>query len=237
MSTTPGPEGARAEEQARHRPEVVFLHRLEALERENRRLRRYSTFAFVGLAVLLGLIVAIVWTSGRQGAPGTVADQVTARRFVLRDQTGAIRGAWGLGEDGAVRLLLQDAAGHQRVKLTLLRDGTSGLSFADSGGRARVVVGLLSDQTASVAFADDAGMTRSVLGISADGSANIVFADRGGSTRAGLGVDAGGRSTFTLADRPNDTAQAPASSVTEGAGAPADSSEPAKARTAPKRKR
>jgi hypothetical protein len=100
-----------------------------------------------------------------------------------------------------------------------------------------VVVGLLSDQTASVAFADDAGMTRSVLGISADGSANIVFADRGGSTRAGLGGDAGGRSTFTLADRPNDTAQAPASSVTEGPGAPTDSSEPAKARTVPKRKR
>lgn len=237
MNTPRAPEDAKAEEQARHRPEVVFLHRLDALERDNRRLRRYSTTAFVGLAVLLGLIVALVWLSGRQGAPGTVADQVAARQFVLRDKTGAIRGAWGLGDDGAVRLVLQDPAGRPRVKVSLLQDGTAGLSFADSGGRARAVFALLPDQTGSVAFADDAGKTRSVLGISADGSANIVFADRGGSTRAGLGVDGAGRSTFTLADRPNETAEASASSVTEGAGAPADSSEPAKARTAPKRKR
>jgi hypothetical protein len=238
VSGTPGPEGAKAEDQARHRPEVVFLHRLEALERDNRRLRRYSATAFVGLAVLLGLIVALVWLSGRQGAPGTVADQVAARQFVLRDKTGAIRGGWGLGDDGAVRLVLQDPAGRPRVKVSLLQDGTAGLSFADSSGRARAVFALLPDQTGSVAFADDAGKTRSVLGISADGSANIVFADRAGSTRAGLGVDGAGHSTFTLADRMNDSAPAP---VTESVGGEAADSQPAaapaKGRTPPKHKR
>jgi hypothetical protein len=233
VSGTP-PDAARAEEQARHRPEVVFLHRLEALERENRRLRRYSAYAFVGLAILLGLIVALVWVSGRQGAPGTVADQVAARQFVLRDKSGAIRGGWGIAEDGAVRLVLQDAAGRQRVKVSLLHDGTAGLSFADTAGRPRAVFAFLPDQTGSLAFADDAGKTRSVLGISADGSANLVFADRGGSTRAGLGVDGSGKSTFTLADRMNDTAPA----VTETVGGEAvDSAEPAKARVPPKRKR
>jgi hypothetical protein len=237
VSGTPAPDAARPEEQARHRPEVVFLHRLEALERENRRLRRYSAYAFVGLAILLGLIVAMVWVSGRQGAPGTVADQVAARQFVLRDKTGAIRGAWGLGEDGAVRLVLQDPGGRPRVKVSLLQDGTAGVSFADSGGRPRAVFALLPDQTGSVAFADDGGKTRSVLGISPDGSANIVFADRAGSTRAGLGVDAQGHSTFTLADRLNETVQAPAPSVTESAAEPADSDAAAKAHTPPKRKR
>jgi len=224
VSGTPASEGAKAEDQARHRPEVVFLHRLESLERDNRRLRRYSATAFVGLAVLLGLIVALVWLSGRQGAPGTVAEQVAARQFVLRDKTGAIRGAWGLGDDGAVRLVLQDPAGRPRVKVSLLQDGTAGLSFADSSGRARAVFALLPDQTGSVAFADDAGKTRSVLGISADGSANIVFADRAGSTRAGLGVDGAGHSTFTLADRMNDSAPA---AVTESVGGEAADSQPA----------
>ena len=237
MSGTPAPDAARSEEQARHRPEVVFLHRLEALERENRRLRRYSTYAFMGLAILLGLIVALVWMSGRQGAPGTVADQVAARQFVLRDKTGAIRGVWGLGEDGAVRLALQDQAARPRVKVSLLQDGTAGLSFADSAGHPRAVFALLPDQTGSVAFADEAGRTRSVLGISADGSANIVFADRSGSTRAGLGVDEAGHSTFTLADRMSDS-QAP---VTESVGGEASDSQPAaaaaKGHTPPKRKR
>jgi hypothetical protein len=231
----PPSDAGRTEDQARHRPEVVFLHRLEAVEREHRRLRRYSTYAFVGLAILLGLIVAIVWVSGRQGAPGTVADQVAARQFVLRDKTGAIRGAWGLGDDGAVRLVLQDQAGRPRVKVSLLQDGTAGLSFADSGGRPRAVFAMLADQTGSLAFADDAGKTRSVLGISADGSANLVFADRAGSTRAGLGVDGSGKSTFTLVDRLNDSA--PAVTETVGGEAADSAAEAAKARVPPRRKR
>ncbi len=236
MTGTPGPHVPTPEEQARHRPEVVFLHRLEALERENRRLRRYSSYAFLGLAVLLGLIVALVWVSGRRGAPGSVAEEVAARRFILRDAVGTIRGAWGIGGDSAVRLVLQDSAGRPRVKLSLLQDGTSGVSFSDPAGRARAVFALLPDQTGSVAFADEAGRTRSVLGISADGSANIVFADRSGSTRAGLGVDEAGHSTFTLADRMSDS-QAP---VTESVGGEAPDSQPAaaaKGHTAPKRKR
>jgi hypothetical protein len=226
------------EEQARHRPEVVFLHRLEALERENRRLRRYSSYAFMGLAVLLGLIVALVWASGRHGAPGSVADEVAARRFILRDATGIVRGAWGIGDDSAVRLVLQDSASRPRVKVSLLQDGTSGISFSDPAGRPRAVFAQLPDQSGSMVFADEMGKTRTVLGISPDGAANIVFADRAGSTRAGLGVDAQGRSTFTLADRLNETAQVPAPSVTESAAAEPADSDAAKAHPAPpKRKR
>jgi len=238
MTGTPRPQVPTPEEQARHRPEVVFLHRLEALERENRRLRRYSSYAFMGLAVLLGLIVALVWVSGRQGAPGTVAEELAARRFILRDAAGAIRGAWGIGDDSAVRLVLQDSAARPRVKVSLLQDGTSGISFSDPAGRPRAVFAVLPDQSGSMAFADEAGKTRMVLGISPDGSANIVFADRAGSTRAGLGVDGAGRSTFTLADRLNETPPVPAASMAESvASEAADSAAAAKPHTAPKRKR
>jgi hypothetical protein len=216
VSETQGPERSREEQAARARPEVMFLNRLEILERDNRRLQRSANLAFIGIAVLLGLVVALVWVTGRHGMPGSTAQEVAARQFVLRDQQGILRGAWGLGEDGAVRLVLQDPTGHPRVKVSVLGDGTSGLSLSDSSGHPRAVFALLPDQTGSMAFADDAGKTRSVLGISADGSSNIVFADRSGSTRAGLGVDARGQSTFTLADRVNEAASTPA--VTESVG-------------------
>jgi len=224
VSGTQGPEVSREEQAARARPEVMVLNRLEQLERDNRRLQRSASLSFIGIAVLLGLVVALVWVTARHGMPGSVAQEVVARQFVLRDQNGAIRGAWGMAPDGAVRLVLDDPAGRPRVKVSLLQDGTSGLSFSDSGGRPRAVFALLPDQTGSVAFADEAGKTRSVLGISADGSSNIVFADRTGSTRAGLGVDARGQSTFTLADR---VSEATAPAVTESVGGEAADSHPA----------
>ena len=85
----------------------------------------------VVIAMVLGLGVALVWYSVRSGLPGSPMT-VSARQFVLRDADGKLRGAWGLGDDGAVRLVLNDGEGRQRVRLSLLRDGSAGLSFADS---------------------------------------------------------------------------------------------------------
>jgi len=201
VSGTTSSESPREEQAARARPEVMFLNRLETLERENRRLQRSTNLSFICIAILLGLVVALVWVTGKHGMPGSVAREVAARQFILRDQNNVLRGVWGLGEDGAVRLVLQDQAGHPRVKVSLLQDGTSGLSFSDSTGHARAVFALLPDQTGSVAFADESGKTRSVLGISADGSSNIVFADRAGSTRAGRRRRASGlMPRFTVAE-------------------------------------
>lgn len=236
MSGTQGPEHSREEQAARARPEVMFLNRLETLERENRRLQRSANLAFIGIAVLLGLVVALVWVTGRHGMPGSVAQEVSARQFVLRDQQGMLRGAWGLGEDGAVRLVLQDHSGRPRVKVSVLDDGSSGLSFSDSTGHPRAVFALNPDQTGSVAFADQTGKPRGVLGISADGSANVVFADPNGSTRASLGVDGRGQSTFTLADRVNDAAPGPAVTESVGGEAADSAAVPPAAKGKPKRK-
>jgi hypothetical protein len=65
----------------------VLLARVERLERQNTRLWG-SLLAVAGLAIL-GL-------TGRVGAetkPAT-SDTIEARRFVLRDETGAKRGEW-----------------------------------------------------------------------------------------------------------------------------------------------
>lgn len=181
--------------------DLHLQQRLETLEQDNRRLRRLNMITLGGMAVLLGLAVALTFVAGRYGMPGMTADVVSARQFVLRAADGTVRGQWGLDEKGALRLVMQDPNGAARVKLNLLEDGAAGLSFADSAGHARAVFAVLPDQTVSLVLADESGRTRSVLGLSSDGSATMVFADKGGNTRAGLGVDARGLGTFTLYER------------------------------------
>jgi hypothetical protein len=188
--------------------------RMDHVEREYRRLRRLNAILLVGMALVVGLAAAMIALAGQYGLPGTTADIVAARQFVLRGDNGVIRGAWGTEKDGTLRLVLQDAAARPRVKLNLLNDGASGLTFSDSLGRPRAVFAALPDQSSSIVLADQAGRSRLVLGLSPDGGATLVFADGAGSTRAGLGVDANGNGMLTVRDRigreaQGDTSQEP----------------------------
>ena len=176
----------------------VLVRRLEAVERENARVRRISTLTMALLAITLGLAAAVIYMASRRGMPGLVADVLEARSFVLRDRAGQVRGAWGFAEDGTLRLTLQNAGDRRSVTLNLLADGSAGMSFSDSAGNPRVVLALLPDATGSLAFADAAGNTRSAYGINPNGSVTLVFADRNGRTRAGIGVDPRGGSMLTL---------------------------------------
>ena len=192
----------RHEPQSPHelRAEGRIVIRLEQLERDNRRLRRYTTLMLVVVAMVLGLGTALLWYSVRSGLPGS-PQSVSARQFVLRDSQGRVRGAWGLDDSGAVRLTLSDEGERQRVRLSLLQDGSAGISLSDTSDRKLAVLGLLPDNTTNLALTDPAGIPRAVLGVASDGSSNLVFADREGATRAGLGVDSRGLGTFSLADR------------------------------------
>lgn len=174
-----------------------LVRRLEALEGENRRLRRQGTVMLVITAVLLGLAASIVVTAARHGMPGMVPSVVEAREYVLRDKDGNVRGAWGQDDQGAIRLVLQDHRNKTSIKLNLLDDGSSGLTFSDSTGNSRLIMAVLPDETANLVFADRAGIARTVLGLSAKGGSTLLFADGGGVTRSGIGVDNRGRSMFT----------------------------------------
>ena len=185
-----------------HRVESVLLERMDRIERENRRLKRFGNIMFVGMAVVVGLAAAVFWYTGRFGVAGAVPENITARQFTLRSSDGSPRGTWGVAEDGTVRLLLNDAKGKARVRLSLLADGSSGLSFADTADHKLVVLGSLPDQTSSFIISNGAGVPRAVLGLSGTGAANLVFADPGGATKTSLGVDGKGKGAFTLADQP-----------------------------------
>ncbi|MGH7514254.1 MAG: hypothetical protein ACREOQ_15170 [Gemmatimonadales bacterium] len=179
-----------------------MAERIQGLERETRRLRRLWMATVFSLAVLLGLGAALVIVSAKHGFPGTVADVIESRQFLIRDKSGAVRGAWGAADDGSLRLSLQASGSRAGVSLTALKGGASGLTFTDSVGKSRGVLALLPDETMALTFGDRNGTTRSALGLNPEGSATLVFADRTGATRAGLGVDSRGVGTFTVIDRP-----------------------------------
>ena len=162
-----------------HRVETVLLERLDRLERENRRLRRFGNMTLVGIAIVLGVTLAVFWYSGRFGFGGGVPESLAARQFTIRDAKGSTRGTWGIGEDGTVRFVLSDVQGRPRVRLSLLPDGSSGLSFADTTDRKLVVLGAMPDQSTSFVMSDRTGVPRAVLGTSSGGASNLVFAEIG----------------------------------------------------------
>ena len=198
---------------AAHDP--VLVRRLEGVEQENGRLRRLSMFTMVGMALLLGLAAAAAWMASRGRMPGLVPDVVEGRQFVLRGEDGKVRGAWGFGEDGALRLVMQQGADSRSVKLQLLPDGSAGLTFSDSTGNPRMVLGFLPDATGSLVFADADGRTRSAYGINPNGSVTLVFADRGGRTRTGLGVDQRDGSMLILDGAAAATTESPGDTAAE----------------------
>ena len=182
--------------------------RIEELARENRRLRRLWMGTVVSGALLLGLATALLIVSARHGLPGSVADVIEARQFLLRDQSGAIRGSWSTGAKGSERLQLQAPGSKAGLSLAVLEGGASGITVRDSAGRSRAVLGLLPDQTVSLLFADENGTTRTVLSLVRGGSSTLVFADRSGSAKVGVGVDSKGQSTLTLPELPESRADA-----------------------------
>jgi hypothetical protein len=172
-------------------------------------------------ALLLGLAAALVIVSARHGLPGTEADIVEARQFLLRDGNGAIRGSWTSGDKGALRFQLQAPGSKAGLSFAVLEGGASGITVRDSAGRSRAVLGLLPDQTLSLLFADENGTTRTVLSLVPGGASTLVFADRGGSAKVGMGVDARGQSTLTLPEPPEAAVEAPTNEETARSDPPA----------------
>jgi hypothetical protein len=183
--------------------------RTQELERENRRLRRLWMGTLVSVALLLGLATALVIVAARHGLPGTVADVIEARQFLVRDRSGGIRGSWTAAADGSLRFLMQAPGSKAGLSLSVLEGGASGITVRDSAGRSRAVLGLLPDQTVSLLFADENGTTRTVLSLVRGGSSTLVFADRSGNAKVGMGVDARGQSTLTMPQVPESQAEAP----------------------------
>jgi hypothetical protein len=176
--------------------EAILGRRIDALERENAGLRQKMRLGLIGLGGLFMITTVLAVLSAPRGLG--VAESLQANQFVLRDQSGLIRGIWEMERDAGPRLVLRDGDGRERVRLSTLRDGSPGVTLGDRDGRPRVVLGLLPDGSTNLVFADGAGVTRAVLGHSSTEATTLVLADRDGYTRAGLVVDPDGDGSLTL---------------------------------------
>lgn len=165
--------------------------RLETMERELRRFRRQSGLGLIGLAVLLGLMAAVIAMAQRGRLLDPSRDLVESKQFILRDESGRIRGLWEAKDNGAAQLILSDSAGRERLRVRVLEDGSAGLAMVDSMQRSRAVLAVLPDETTALALADQGGRTRVVLGLKAGGAPSLALADPDGTVRTGLGLEGG----------------------------------------------
>jgi hypothetical protein len=199
--------------------EAVLGRRMDALTNENVAVKKQLRWALIGLGVVFFVTLVLAFLAAPRAAG--VAETVQSNQFVLRDQTGLVRGLWEIEQGSGPRLVLRDGDGRERIRLSLLSDGSPGVTLGDREGRPRVVLGLLPDGTTNLVFADAAGTTRAVLGHSSTEATTLVLADRAGFTRAGLVVDADGEGALTLYERDDQPTAAP--STEAPAPSPADS--------------
>jgi hypothetical protein len=196
--------------------ELGLAQRLERIEHENAQLRKQGNRLRIGGAAVLGLLTVMLMGGLFSALSAGPRDVLEARKFVLRDAGGMVRGVWEVTDNGGARLVLRDRDARERVRLTLLPDGSPGLTLADRDGRSRTVMGLLPDQTATLVFADRAGKPRAVLGIPADGSSTLAFADRDGEIRINVGVDAAGKPAVTTFENAPAAVEEPLAPIDSG---------------------
>ncbi len=202
--------------------EAVVGRRLDGIADENTSLRRQLRFAQVGLALVFLATVATAFFAAPRA--NVIEESVHSNQFVLRDESGMIRGLWELEPGAGPRMILRDRDGRERVRFSLLADGSPGVTLGDREGKPRVVLGVLPDGTANLVFADGGGTTRAVLGHSSGEATTLVLADREGYTRAGLVVDSDGEGTLTLYERGDRSSDAgPDNAVLEAMERPAAS--------------
>ena len=164
--------------------------RLEALERENRRLRR-------GGKALVALFGAAILVAAAPAGPRKV---VEAERFVVRDAAGKVRAALGIREDGSPSLNLYDQDAKTRAVLGL-EGGDPVLGLLDQAGHGRVQVAFEESGASRVTLFDERETGRAQLALEPDGSPSLAFADRERKASAWMSVDRDGAPALSLQDR------------------------------------
>jgi hypothetical protein len=161
--------------------------RLDVLERQNRGLRRSS-----GLIILGACALAAFALLGPRRSAGTIE----ARRLVIRDHEGRVRGSFGVDSGGLPALKLLDRRGLEQVELGIPSEDSSAL--------------LLSDR----------GEPRVLMDTSIEGRSSIRIYDASRQLQAGVALDPDGSPHLTLGDarRPESTQATPGEAAAVSAG-------------------
>jgi len=176
---------------------MTIEERLEKLEKELIRGRRFNRWLLAGL----GLVI-VAWIVGWAFRPGR---EVSARRFILEDNNGKLRATLQLDKDGP-RLRLYDENGKTCADLGGSEDGPGlilnhgnnittltvgedmmGLILANTNANPRASL-LVGKDGPEFRLYDENGKTRAVLVVTKDGPILGLY-DKNGKTRATLGIN------------------------------------------------
>lgn len=124
-------------------------------------------------ALLFTAMIVVSALSGMAGSRlfggpvSAAANEMEAREFRLVDASGAVRGRFGIEDDGSVRLSFSDAGGQARLWTGILPDGTAMINLRDKAGQPRLFV-QVDEREPLIALRDSAGKGRLYLQISAN---------------------------------------------------------------------
>ena len=165
----------------------TILHRVQRLERENRRLKRLGLLCLLiaGSGFLFAQVLRKPLSAAPRPAPATVSyDTLVVHSLELRDKAGKLRGVWTVTADGPF-LYLCDTDGKIRTGLGAFADGSS-LMLSDTAGKSRAEV-VLDAEGPRLSLYDLAGKKRVGLRVTAAGP-ELNLHDANGFPRAGLSV-------------------------------------------------
>jgi hypothetical protein len=168
--------------------EAVAL-RLEGLERQNHRMPWIVAALFIAS---VAIAVELRLTMG----PGSGV--VEAKKVIIRDKHGRLRGVFGLDATDQPGLKMFDPHGTEQVALEIPCDNTSTLTFFDRGST-RLMMDSSADGSSGIRLYDKGEQSNSTLFMGPDGRTGMLFK----SAQQGLvmGIQPDGGSALYITDR------------------------------------
>ena len=139
--------------------------RLEALEAEVRRLRRFVPMLAAGFVLLLA------W----RFIPGP--STIEARHFIVRDENGQRRAEMAVLEDGRPTFRLNDEEGKARTMWYLNPDRGGNLRFTDLNGNHRLQMMLSAEGEPRIWVCNEDGRAQTHVGLGHAGAPAITISD------------------------------------------------------------
>jgi hypothetical protein len=166
----------------------AVAERLDGLERQNHR-----TLWIVAALFVAGVAIAAEMRRSMSPRPGVVE----AKRVVIRDKEGRLRGVFGLDETQQPGLKMFDGHGREQVALGIPCDDRSSLMFFDKG-EARLVMDASGDGSSAFQFYAKGQQSTSSLFMWPDGRTGLCF--KMAKNGLVMGVQPDGRSALYTTD-------------------------------------
>ena len=168
--------------------------RVEKLEGELVRVKRYNRWVLSGAALGLGLV--LVWAvSTHYPGQATAYDQdagagpktIRANKFSLEDQNGKVRGSLAMDKESP-GLWLFDEKGTRRAGLTVFKEGPV-LLLCDESGKQRACLIVFKEGPALRLYDENGMMPGAELEVTERTGSSLYLFDKNGKASAALGAN------------------------------------------------